>query len=179
MPTFGAKSLTVHKTLHRLLQLLMQRVVTHYDITLLEGHRDELTQNKLYNGGKSELRWPDSRHNTRPSMAVDVAPWPIPEGWGSLTSLTGDARDLAWKERVKFYQMVAVIKHVWIELQTEHAVLEGTLSPSIVEELSWDAHHYRIRFGADWDGDNDYRDQTFDDLVHIEIWPIEQTGAAT
>lgn len=26
-----------------------------------------------------------------------------------------------------------------------------------------------IRTGADWDGDNDFTDQTFDDLVHFEL----------
>ena len=26
-----------------------------------------------------------------------------------------------------------------------------------------------IRTGMDWDGDGDYRDQTFDDLVHVEV----------
>lgn len=27
----------------------------------------------------------------------------------------------------------------------------------------------RVRWGGDWDGDNDFRDQTFDDLPHFEI----------
>jgi peptidoglycan L-alanyl-D-glutamate endopeptidase CwlK len=26
-----------------------------------------------------------------------------------------------------------------------------------------------IRWGGDWDGDNDFNDQTFDDLVHFEL----------
>lgn len=28
---------------------------------------------------------------------------------------------------------------------------------------------YKIRWGGDWDGDNDLRDQTFMDLVHFEL----------
>jgi peptidoglycan L-alanyl-D-glutamate endopeptidase CwlK len=28
-------------------------------------------------------------------------------------------------------------------------------------------HH--IRWGGDWDGDQDFRDQTFDDLAHFEL----------
>lgn len=27
----------------------------------------------------------------------------------------------------------------------------------------------KIRWGGDWDGDNDFKDQTFDDLVHFEL----------
>jgi len=30
------------------------------------------------------------------------------------------------------------------------------------------AHGIKIRWGGDWDGDNDFTDQTFDDLVHFE-----------
>lgn len=32
-----------------------------------------------------------------------------------------------------------------------------------------DALGIKIRCGADWDGDNDFFDQTFDDLVHFEL----------
>ena len=34
----------------------------------------------------------------------------------------------------------------------------------------------RVALPCDWDRDGDYTDQTFDDLVHVEIWPIEQAG---
>lgn len=27
----------------------------------------------------------------------------------------------------------------------------------------------KIRWGGDWDGDNDFKDQTFNDLVHFEL----------
>lgn len=28
---------------------------------------------------------------------------------------------------------------------------------------------YKLRWGGDWDGDGDYKDQTFNDLVHFEL----------
>lgn len=32
---------------------------------------------------------------------------------------------------------------------------------------------HRIRWGGDWDGDNDFQDQTFNDLVHFEyVGPV-------
>ena len=33
---------------------------------------------------------------------------------------------------------------------------------------------YLLRWGGDWDGDGDYRDQTFDDLGHFEIIDNEE-----
>lgn len=155
MPDFGMKSSEVLNTLHPVLQILCNRVVEHYDITLLTGHRNKEDQNKAFHNGVSSKMWPESRHNTLPSMAVDPSPWPIPEGWGDLDSKTPFARDLDWKERVKFYEMVAVFRFAWSQLCAER--------PEI-------ADNYTLRFGADWDGDGDYRDQKFDDLVHIEIW---------
>ena len=32
-------------------------------------------------------------------------------------------------------------------------------------------HGIAIRWGGDWDGDRDFKDQTFDDLVHYELIP--------
>ncbi len=54
------------------------------DITVLCGHRGEEAQNKAFADGASKKRWPDSEHNTMPSNAVDVAPYPVK--WKDLTS---------------------------------------------------------------------------------------------
>lgn len=44
------------------------------DITILVGHRGQEEQDRAFADGKSEKRWPDSRHNSTPSEAVDAAP---------------------------------------------------------------------------------------------------------
>lgn len=157
MPDFGPKSQAQLETLHPLLQELCRRVVTHLDITLLQGHRNKEEQNKAFHAGVSSKMWPESRHNTEPSMAVDAAPWPIPDSWGDLDGQTLHARDLDWKERVKFYEMIAVFRFAWSQMLVEFPELKN---------------NFMLRFGADWDGDGDYRDQKFDDLPHIEIWEI-------
>jgi len=36
-----------------------------------------MEQNKAFNEGKSQLKFPLSKHNKYPSLAVDVAPYPI------------------------------------------------------------------------------------------------------
>ena len=50
-----------------------------------------------------------------------------------------------WKDLVKFYEFAAIVRY--------EAVQMGI----------------KIRWGGDWDGDGDYRDQKFDDLVHFEL----------
>jgi hypothetical protein len=53
------------------------KVVQHHDCTILEGHRGEDAQNEAHRAGRSTLRWPLSKHNKMPALAVDVAPYPI------------------------------------------------------------------------------------------------------
>lgn len=152
--TYGRRSQAARDTLHWVLGELCDRVLAKRDITLLCGHRGYDAQSKAYISGASSKKWPDSTHNTTPSMAVDAAPYPIPEGWGDLEGQTLAARDLDWKERVKFYEMCASFEDSWVEMCRELPEL-GAM--------------YRLRMGKDWDGDGDYRDQSFDDLPHIEL----------
>lgn len=67
------------QTCHPDLQLLMKTALGDpdcpCDFTVTEGHRTEERQNQLYAEGRSQLQWPNSRHNKQPSMAVDVSPW--------------------------------------------------------------------------------------------------------
>ena len=62
------------------LKSLMNEVIKHVDITVLEGHRTVDRQAELFSQGKSKLDGSPgkmSKHNYSPSRAVDVAPWPI------------------------------------------------------------------------------------------------------
>lgn len=59
------------------LQRVLDNVVRNFDCTILEGHRDEARQNRMVDEGKSQVRWPDGKHNTVPSLAVDVCPYPV------------------------------------------------------------------------------------------------------
>lgn len=63
------------KTCHPDLQKVFYEVLNGFDHTILCGHRGREAQNKAFNEGKSKLRFPQSKHNSTPSMAVDVAPW--------------------------------------------------------------------------------------------------------
>ena len=77
MPSFGKKSRENLSTCHEDLQKVFNEVIKHVDCSVLEGHRDERTQEKLYAEGKTKGRYPLGRHNAKPSRAVDVVPYPI------------------------------------------------------------------------------------------------------
>lgn len=77
MPEFSEKSKEKLATCDPRLQLLCNEVIKIADFSVLCGHRDEETQNSLYEQGKSQLQWPYGKHNAKPSLAVDIAPYPI------------------------------------------------------------------------------------------------------
>ena len=77
MPKFGRKSRANLSTCDQQLQDLFNEVIKHVDCSVLEGHRDEEGQNKAYDAGYSKVRFPDGKHNSSPSRAVDVTPWPV------------------------------------------------------------------------------------------------------
>jgi len=47
--------------------------ITIEDCTIIEGHRNLIRQNYLYDTRKSQTRYPNSNHNSQPSNAVDAA----------------------------------------------------------------------------------------------------------
>ena len=47
------------------------------DCSVLEGHRGQERQDQLYIEGKTKVKYPNGRHNSKPSNAVDVTPYPV------------------------------------------------------------------------------------------------------
>tara|TARA_R100001530_G_scaffold122826_1_gene90546 strand:+ start:183 stop:578 length:396 start_codon:yes stop_codon:yes gene_type:complete len=77
MPRFGKRSKKHLVTLDKRLQKVLNEVIKYVDCSVIEGHRSEERQNKLYDEGKTKVRYPSGRHNDYPSRAVDVVPYPI------------------------------------------------------------------------------------------------------
>ena len=77
MPKFSRKSKERLATCDERLQKVFNEVIKYADCSVLEGHRSEERQNKLYEEGKTKVKYPKGRHNASPSLAVDVAPYPI------------------------------------------------------------------------------------------------------
>jgi len=59
----------------------------------------------MFDNGVSTLRWPDSKHNRKPSRAVDLQPYPYPDYdpklWGALGYIAGRAFALAQQEGIR------------------------------------------------------------------------------
>ena len=77
MPYFSKKSREKLSTCHEDLQKVFNEVIKYVDCSIIEGHRDERRQDRLYEEGKTKVRYPMGRHNSKPSRAVDVAPYPV------------------------------------------------------------------------------------------------------
>lgn len=75
--TFSEKSRERLDSCHPDLVEVCELVLEVYDFTVLEGHRSVERQEKLFTEGKSKLRGGESKHNSYPSLAVDIAPYPI------------------------------------------------------------------------------------------------------
>jgi peptidoglycan L-alanyl-D-glutamate endopeptidase CwlK len=61
---------------HRLASVV-RRVATMLPLRVIEGHRNEHAQNAAFDAKKTQLRWPAGKHNSFPSLAVDIVPLPI------------------------------------------------------------------------------------------------------
>jgi peptidoglycan L-alanyl-D-glutamate endopeptidase CwlK len=59
------------------LQDIFNEVIKHVDCTIVTGFRSKAEQNEKYDMGLTKVKWPRSKHNKSPSIAVDVAPYPI------------------------------------------------------------------------------------------------------
>ena len=106
MRRWSRRSKLVYDQLHPALQRLVTRIRDEVaDISLIYpygGHRDAETQAELFEAGATTLRWPDSKHNKIPSLAVDLQPYPYPtyepKLWGALGYIAGRAFGIAEEE---------------------------------------------------------------------------------
>ncbi len=80
MPKFSKTSLKRLETCHPILQELCHEAIKDIDFMVICGHRGEEEQNKAFAEGKSKLKYPHSKHNKIPSLAVDIAPVAILNG---------------------------------------------------------------------------------------------------
>ena len=82
MYKFGKRSLKNLSQAHPDLQILFHEVIKHMDISVICGYRGEKEQNEAFRNGNSMLKYPNSKHNKLPSLAVDAVPYPI--DWNNI-----------------------------------------------------------------------------------------------
>ena len=92
MYRYGKTSEEKISQLHPGLQKVLRIAINFMDLTVLEGQRDEKTQTKYFNEGRSKVEYPNSKHNLNPSEAVDVVPYPVD-----------------WEDRERFHYMAGLI----------------------------------------------------------------------
>lgn len=77
------------------LQKLLRAAIESVDFTVLCGYRNADEQEDAYRSGRSKVQYPNSKHNTMPSSAVDVAPYPID-----------------WRDTARFARLAGYIERV-------------------------------------------------------------------
>lgn len=95
MPSFGSSSQNNLSQAHPDLQRLFNEVIKYFDCSVICGHRTKEKQDEAYNSGKSKVQFPDSKHNSLPSMAVDVVPYPID-----------------WEDTRRLYMFVGIVRGI-------------------------------------------------------------------
>lgn len=87
-----------------------------HDLTVACGWRGEVDQNDAVARGASKTPWPKSKHNVRPSLAVDIWPYPRP----------------AWDDPVQWAAVRALVLQVAHELSVP------------IHVISWDLPHFQL-----------------------------------
>lgn len=102
MPKFGKQSLANLAACHPDLQRLLNEAIKCVDFSITCGYRNKADQDKAVMGGMSKTPWPTSKHNQNPSLAVDVAPYPL--NWNdneAFTLLSGVLYGVAYTMGIK------------------------------------------------------------------------------
>ncbi len=98
---YSSRSLRQLDTCDDRFKVLLTQVAEYIDTTIIQGHRSNEQQEELYRAGKSQLRAGQSKHNVTPSLAVDIAPFPI--DWNDrerFTLFAGFVMGLATSRRI-------------------------------------------------------------------------------
>jgi peptidoglycan L-alanyl-D-glutamate endopeptidase CwlK len=139
MPQFSQQSLMRLAECHPDLQVLFHEVIKTFDCTILQGYRGEADQNEDYASGKTQLKWPDSKHNKNPSEAVDVMPY------------LDNGKGLEWDKPTNTAYFAGYVMATAEQLMARGIMTRG------------------VRYGGDWKQDNDLADNHFADGDHFEL----------
>lgn len=74
---FGKRSKRNLATCHTDLQEILNAAIERIDFTVIDGHRDKNMQNGYFLRGVSKVKYPNSAHNSFPSLAADCIPCPF------------------------------------------------------------------------------------------------------
>jgi len=114
----------------------MNEVIKYYDCSIVYGHRGEIAQNLAYAENKSQVKWPNSKHNKFPSHAVDAAPYEKTGiDWDKLQS----AYFAGW--------VMALAERLFWEGKIHHQIrcgIDWDMDHDVNDTKFWDACHFEI-----------------------------------
>jgi peptidoglycan L-alanyl-D-glutamate endopeptidase CwlK len=93
MAKLNQRSLDNLAECHKDLQRVAHEAIKVFHFQVICGHRGKREQDEAYATGKSKVRFPNSKHNKRPSHAFDATP--VPLDWSNKKSF--DAMGRAFK----------------------------------------------------------------------------------
>ena len=146
MPNFSSKSKNHLNTCHSDLITLFEAVVEVVDCSVTCGYRNKEDQDKAVASGNSKAVYPKGKHNSNPSTAVDVYPYPI------------DFEDLP-----RFYWFA-----VWVFAKAEILRNVG----EITHKIKWVGNWRGLNNGK-IDFSYNMRKDVLNDLPHFELVPNE------
>lgn len=147
MASFGARSRNKLASVHPSIQDVCNVVIKTFDFTVINGWRGKEVQNEYFSQGLSTKRWPDSRHNTH-EINADGTIEKLPSLAIDIAPWHTELLHIRWKNINEFYFLAGRIMQVGEEFGLN------------------------IRWGGDWDMDEDLYDQKFMDLGHFELYKV-------
>jgi len=99
MPSFSNRSKANLSSCDDRLRLVCEVAIRNIDFTVVCGHRDQEAQDKAKASGNSNAAWGESKHNSFPSKAVDLVPYP-----------------LDWQDELQFARLAGRIEQVAAQL---------------------------------------------------------------
>jgi len=95
MYAFGSRSQERLNSCHPQLIEIMEEAIKIVNFSVLCGIRNEEEQTDAFEQGRSKVQYPNSKHNTKPSWAIDIAPYPID-----------------WTDLIRFAHLGGIIKGI-------------------------------------------------------------------
>ena len=154
MNKFSATSQERLQQLDPKLQAILVEALPYNDFTVAVGFRDKAAQDAAFAGGFSKLKWPASKHNKQPSLAVDIFPY-----WKEFGAILGTEVQLTKIMQVFGCSKAQANQFVYNELYALGKVIKGVAIKQGTQ----------IIWGGDWDNDGNTFDQRFNDLGHFEL----------
>lgn len=120
---FSKSSKEKLETCHPLIQDWLNEIIKYRDCTVAWGYRDKIEQDEMFADGLSKCRYPDSKHNKDPSLAVDVYPYAN----GRMVNGDQEGDDVLIDRFIGFAQAIAAIRGIPIKNAAEWTTFKGDL----------------------------------------------------